>query len=700
MDLYLCEKPSQAKDLASALNISNKHDGYISNGSDLAVTWAFGHLLELAGPQDYDRKYKKWELNALPITPVRWRYNAKKSALKQLKIIGSLLEKTDTVFIATDYDREGEAIARSLLDRFKYKGLIKRVCLTALDPESIRKALSTMKDGADTIDMYYSSLARARADWLVGMNMSRLYTVIGRELGMQNTIQVGRVLTPTINLVHERDQSIKAFTPSPFYELEALINVQNGVFKATWQPAENECDPEGRCINKAHIELVAKLLQGKQGLIETADRKAGKESPPLPFDLSALQQSAATDFSMTAKQTLDTAQALYENHKLISYPRTDCRYLPSSQEADIHKIFMGLSKDLGFSGIVSGADPDKKSRAFNDKKITAHHAIIPTGLHVDMSTLSETELRIFDLVRRQYIAQFYADHLFEKTIIRVSCENQRLEAKGKITTREGWKIVLAQSTTKPSDNKKVDVLPDVKAGEPCAIRDTEVQDKMTRPSPHFTEATLLAAMENVSRFVSDPRLKRILTDTSGIGTPATRAGIIEGACERGYLIRNKKLITATPKAESVLSVLPNIIKSPGMTAGWEQELSKIEQGEQTLSVFIQKISNWIGQIIDKEKNNKEAFKARLGNELLSPAYTCRCEGQLRRIKGKFGFFWGCDNKDCSIKYKDNNGKPEEKTTQLSEKVCICGQQMVLRQSKKGAFYGCATYPACNHTEQA
>lgn len=421
MKLYICEKPSQAQDLAAVLGITQRGKGFLKDGNQV-ITWAFGHLLEMFMPDDYDEKYKSWSLDDLPITPDAWKHRVRKDAMGQYKVIESLVKSASTVVVATDYDREGEAIARSLLDRFRYNGPVQRLCLTGLDETSIQKALSSIKEGRETMPLYFAALARQRADWLVGMNISRLYTVLSRSVGFRETLHVGRVLTPTVALICERDKAIANFKPSPFWVLQASVSVQNGQFSAKWVPDEAVCDDQGRCTNKPFIEQVAAQVNGAAAQITKAETKPGKESAPLPFDLTSLQQYAAKRWGYTAQQVLDAAQALYETHKATTYPRTDSRYLPESQQADVPAIMQTIIQtDTAFAGLVAGADINRKARAFNDKKVTAHHAIIPTPARANLSAMSDIELNIYDAIRRFFIAQFYSDYEFNRTVIELDC---------------------------------------------------------------------------------------------------------------------------------------------------------------------------------------------------------------------------------------------------------------------------------------
>ena len=677
MQVYLCEKPSQARDLAAVLGIKQRSEGYLHDGKGRVVTWALGHLLEMFLPDDYGQHYKSWSLETLPIAPDNWQQKVRPAVAKQYKVVEKLLKKATIIYIATDFDREGEAIARTLMDRVNYKGAVKRVCLTALDDSSIRKALAKVRDGNQTLPLYYAALARQRADWLIGMNISRLYTVMTRQVGFNETLHIGRVITPTVALVCERDSEIQNFVPVPYWTLEVDVQVQNGVFKALWKPPEECSDSQKRCINKAYAEQVATEVIQAPALISKAETKAGKELAPLPFDLTSLQQYANKRWGYTAQKVLDAAQALYETHKATSYPRTDSRYLPESQRGEIGSIFQALAaSDPSFAQLVAAANPKQKARVFNDKKTTAHHAIIPTPATANISAMSAMEFNLYDAIRRFYLAQFYPAFEFNQTKIEVLSGVHKFAASGKVPLVQGWKVLLGsdknssdknssdKSSTEKNADEKEQQLPLIIQGESAFIPAGIVEDKLTKPPAHFTEATLLAAMENIARFVTEERFKQILRDTAGLGTPATRAGILQGAVDKGYFIRQKNFLLATEKAQALMAVLPSSLKSAGMTAGWEQELEKIAAGETDMATFMVKMTNWVSSLVERLKAHAPIFTQQ-GGEIerafafaKTAGYPCFvCNSHMNRIKGKYGFFWGCQNPACKKTFPDNRGKP-------------------------------------------
>ncbi len=526
MQLYLCEKPSQARDIARVLGIRQKRDGCLQ-GQEATVTWCFGHLLEMVPPDGYDPAYKRWRLETLPIVPEQWKLAVKKEARQQYTIIQQLLKAAAQVVIATDADREGETIAREVLQRCRWRGPVSRLWLSALDDASIRKALSNRLPGAKTEALYAAGLGRARADWLVGMNLTRAYTVIGRQTGHDRVLSVGRVQTPTLNLVVQRDAAIERFKPSPYYDIQALFEVKTGQFNAKWCPPKALTDSEGRCTDQTVAQGVVQKIAGRDGTIIRAETTREREAAPLPFDLSTLQQDASKRWGLGAQDVLNTAQALYETHKALTYPRTDCPYLPESQRSEAPQVLSALKQsDAAYSPLVDGAEPQARSRAWNDKKITAHHAIIPTATPTDVSKMSETEQRLYDLVCRRYLAQFYPPYEYGKTVIEARVGGERFLTAGNVPRIEGWRRVVTQRKTDPKE-REAQTLPPVTVGDAAHVADATLETKQTQPPPRYTEGTLIAAMKSIGKHVSDPQLKRVLRDTAGLGTEATRAGIIE-----------------------------------------------------------------------------------------------------------------------------------------------------------------------------
>lgn len=723
MKLYLCEKPSQARDISRVLGVRQKSDGCL-RGNDTVVTWCFGHLLEMAPPDAYDEALKRWRFETLPIAPQTWKLEIKKEARKQYKIIQQLLKQATDVVVATDADREGETIAREILERCRWRGPISRLWLSALDDASIRKALNNVLPGSKTEPLYFAGLGRSRADWLVGMNLTRAYTLIGQQSGHEGVLSVGRVQTPTLNLVVQRDLLIERFKPSPFYEVIGEFSVAAGSFKAKWLPPKTETDTEGRCTNQQSARNVAQKIEGQQGRILKADTERKKEPAPLPFDLSSLQQEASKRWGMGAKEVLDTAQALYETHKALTYPRTDCPYLPESQRGDGPQVLAALKQSDGrYAPMIEHANTQLRSRVWNDKKITAHHAIIPTATPTDISRMSEKEWRLYDLACRRYIAQFYPAFEFDKTIIEVTVCDELFRTTGKVPRVKGWRAVLKQS--KPDSQNKQDdenqTLPPVTVDEIAKVLNRSLETKQTKPPARFTEGTLIAAMKSVGRSITDAKLKKILRETSGIGTEATRASIIETLFQRSFIQKQKKQIISTQTGRGLIAILPDEIKAPATTALWEQALDDIAQGRGDLNTFINGQTQWITEILRQAKQQTGSATQQFSGSDAKTQHACPdCGKALRRRKGKNGFFWGCSGyPECKTTRPDSRGKPGKAKARTASRStsrtkgnkapaktgsscpqCKSGS-LVQRTVKNGKnagkpFVGCTGYPKCDY----
>ena len=712
MQLYICEKPSQARDISRVLGVRQQGDGCLI-GQECIVTWCFGHLLEMASPDQYDESLKRWSLEALPIIPEHWKLVVKKEARKQFKVIQQLLKQASSIVVATDADREGETIAREILDHCRWRGPVQRLWLSALDDKSIRKALSNILPGQQTEPLYQAGLGRARADWLVGMNLTRAYTLIGRQQGHDGVLSVGRVQTPTLNLVVERDLNIEAFKPSPYFLLTAEFEVANGRFLAKWLPPKAVADSEGRCTNQQAAINVAQQIDQQLGTVVNATTELKQELAPLPFDLSTLQQEASKRWGMSAQAVLDTAQALYETHKALTYPRTDCPYLPMSQHGEAQQVLNAMvQSDVSYQSLTQAANTALQSRAWNDKKITAHHAIIPTTSPTDTGRMKEQERRIYDLVCRRYLAQFYPNHEYEQTTITLAVCNENFRATGKTEKAAGWRVVHPlPSEPDDKDSEVNQPLPKVKQGSNAQVRSTDLKTQQTKPPARFTEGTLIAAMKNIGKQINDPALKKVLRDSSGIGTEATRAGIIETLLQRGFIKKQKKHVISTNTGRTLIAILPKEIKDPATTALWEQGLDDIAQGKGNLTTFIQGQTQWINTVLRQSISNAHTSTGATG--FANNTHPCpSCGKSLRRRKSSNGFFWGCSAyPDCKTTLPDNKGKPTKRKlaqkSQLKKANVgdICPEckkgKLVLRSIKNGTnegkpFIGCTKYPTCRY----
>ncbi|MBC8950015.1 DNA topoisomerase III [Xenorhabdus sp. TS4] len=640
MPLYLCEKPSQAKDIANVLGVKQRGQGFLF-GSGVIVTWAIGHLLEVAAPEHYGEQFgPPWRMEVLPVLPAQWQWTVKKETAGQFAVIQQLLKQTEEVIIATDADREGEVIARELLEYCHFTGTVRRLWLSALDETSIRQALAAILPGEQTAALYQAGLGRARADWLTGINLTRLYTLKAQTLGFGDVLSIGRVQTPTLALVVNRDKTIARFEPKPYWQLVAKLEKDSMRFRAKWQPVTDDCDEENRCIQPDIVQAAQqRCQQATHATVMDVSKKREKTPPPLCFDLGTLQQTASRHWGMGASQVLAIAQSLYETHKATTYPRTDCGYLPASMQADIPVVLTALARtDPAMETIISQLDKQGVSRVWNDKKITAHPAIIPTRHPFDLTRLTTDELKVYQLIRQYYLAQFLPVQETDVTDVTLDIGGQHFRVQGRVNVITGWKSLFIDEVSEHQEEQEADVaLPVLNQGDRCQVVEAKIRSLHTKPPAPFTEGTLIAAMKNAASLVSDPQLKQVLRESAGLGTEATRAGILDTLFKRQLIERKKKAIHATPLAQELIAGLPAVLTDPGMTALWEQSLEDIAQGKASLAVFMQKQAQWLLHLVERGK-------AQPLHLTLPKTPECpNCGGRMRQRQGKTAPFWGCVN---------------------------------------------------------
>jgi len=656
MRLFLCEKPSQGKDIGRILGATQRGEGCLS-GSGVTITWCIGHLVEAAAPEVYDAALKRWSLEQLPIIPQQWRVEVKPKTATQFKVVKALLAKATHLVIATDADREGELIAREIIDLCGYRGPIERLWLPALNDASIRTALGKLRPSSDTLPMYYSALARSRADWLVGMNLSRLFTLLGRQAGYDGVLSVGRVQTPTLKLVVDRDREIAAFKSAPFWAIDVSLSTEGQAFSAQWVAPDGCTDDAGRCLQQPVAQQAALQIRVADNTqVVSVETERVREGPPLLFDLSTLQEVCSKQLGLDVQETLQIAQALYETHKATTYPRSDSGYLPESMFAEVPAVLDSLLKtDPSLRPIMSQLDRSQRSRAWNDGKVTAHHGIIPTLEPANLSPLSEKELAVYRLIRAHYLAQFLPHHEFDRTVAEFSCGQQMLVATGKQVVVKGWRLVLAepQADEDGDDAARSQVLPPLRGGLACQVAEVEIKALKTMPPKPYTQGELVKSMKGIARFVTDPRLKQKLKDTTGIGTEATRANIISVLIARGYIVKKGRSIRASDAAFTLIDAVPAAIADPGTTAVWEQALDMIEAGQLTLDVFLSKQAAWISQLIAQYGSMSLSIKLPHG-----PACP-QCGAATRQRTGKSGPFWSCSRyPDCKGTLPVESGTPK------------------------------------------
>ncbi|WP_067584981.1 DNA topoisomerase III [Endozoicomonas ascidiicola] len=598
MRLFIAEKPSLGRAIADVLKKPLKrHEGYIESASGDVVTWCIGHLLEQEEPEAYDPVYKTWKLEHLPIVPVQWKLRPRKGVRTQLSVIGKLLKRADIVVNAGDPDREGQLLVDEVLDYLKMsparKKEVRRLLISDLNPSAVSQALGRMASNQDYVPLAVSALARSRADWLYGINLTRGCTLLGRKVGYNGLLSIGRVQTPILGLVARRDEEIEHFQPKPFYEVLAMLVTDQGeTFKAKWIPSDS-CQPwmdeEGRVLDRRLAQNVVDRVIGKPGTVQRVDDKQGKETPPLPYSLSALQIDAAKQLKMDAKKVLDSCQRLYEQ-KLVTYPRSDCRYLPEEHLQQAPEVLAAVRHNaFSLSKAVDQALPDRKTSAWNDKKVGAHHAIIPTALRMDLERLPEMDRKLYQLIARQYVAQFYPDHRFRKRTVDVEIEKGLFRATSRQTVEEGWKQLI--QTGKSDKNSGADAeeqafLPELKKGDVLNCKDAELKEKQTQPPKPFNDASLLSAMTGIARYVQDKDIRKVLRDTDGLGTEATRANIIELLFKRQFLERRGRNIHASATGRALIKALPEAITTPDMTARWESALNSIVERKGSYAQFM------------------------------------------------------------------------------------------------------------------
>lgn len=653
MRVFLCEKPSQGKDIARVLGASQRGNGCYYSQS-IIVTWCIGHLVEPAPPEAYGEQYKRWSIEQLPIIPDRWRVEVKTKTAAQFKIVKQLLAQASELVIATDADREGELIAREIIDLCGYRGPIQRLWLSALNDASIRKALGELRPSAETLPMYHSALARSRADWLVGMNLSRLFTLLGRQAGYDGVLSVGRVQTPTLKLVVDRDREIASFVSVRYWGIDISLSGSSKVFVANWLVPEANSDGNGRCLRETVAQQAADSMRAADAAqVISVEIERVREGPPLPFDLGTLQEVCSKRLGLDVQETLDIAQSLYETHKATTYPRSDSGYLPESMLAEVLTVLDSLLKtDPSLRPVVDQLDPSRRSRAWNDDKVTAHHGIIPTLEPVDLSKMSEKELAVYRLIRTHYLAQFLPHHEFDRTTAHLSCGDETLRAIGKQVAVPGWRLALAEPEDTDSEPAaRNQTLPVLYEGISCKLAGIELKALKTLPLGPYTQGELVKAMKGAANLVSNPRLKQKLKDTVGIGTEATRANIICGLLSRGYLLKKGRAIHASNTGFSLIDAVPEAIADPGTTAAWEQALDMIEAGQLTLNAFIGKQSVWISELVAKYRGMVLSVKVPEGPNCPD------CGAVTRQRTGKKGVFWSCSRyPDCKGTLPVESGK--------------------------------------------
>lgn len=691
--LFIAEKPSLARAIAECLPLPHQKSALsIRCGEQDVVAWCAGHIMELASPDGYGEQYKRWTLPDLPIIPDKWQLNVSvKELFNNLK---SLLKNASSVVHAGDPDREGQLLIDEVLQALNYQGKVERLLINDLNPDAVKKALSDLKPNEQFRTLSEAAEARQKADWLYGFNMTRLYTLLGRAGGYDKVLSVGRVQTPLLGLIVRRDGEIEAFKPSSYYTLSADFQVEKGVFRASWQPSsamDAFLDEEGRVTQLDKVRTLSDNLAGQIGRISRCETQEKSEPVPLPYSLADLQIEATQSRGLSAKAVLDIAQKLYETHKLVTYPRSDCRYLPEGHFAErTHALDAIKHNDPALSDFLPQADMTLHSRAWNDKQVTAHHGIIPTPTLTNLSGLSEDERAVYHLIATRYLMQFFKPMRYLQTVLEVTVLDEVFRATGKQIIEPGWQRLKSREET-ANNEKEVNrednsTLPLVAENEAAKVIEATVTPKKTKPPERFTDATLIKAMVGIARFVTDPAIRQTLKETDGIGTPATQAQIIQTLYERQFIEKQGKSLRSTATGRSLIQILPDEATTPDMTAHWESSMRHIVKGEITLAAFLSAVQEKLKTLI---QSGRASGKLTITGVSFHPCPLC--QQALKRREGKNGFFWYCANRGCAQAFlADDNGKPQPPT----KYPCTgqgCNGELVKRSGKKGIFWGCNEY---------
>lgn len=677
-------------------------------GND-AVTWLFGHMYENAPPEYYNQAYKNWSIENLPIIPGEWKLLPAQDKKKHIAAIRALLKESNHVVNAGDAGREGQLLVDELLIELQwdpFSDKTSRLWVRSVARKDLLDALKSMAPNRYRKPLYESAVCRQRADWLLGMNTTRLFTSLARRSGANMLVSVGRVQTPTLKLVVDRDLEIKNFRPVDHYLPQVTFEHENGSFLASWViPDDHEgLDPEGRLVDRAVAERIAAKVDGEQGEVESFSAQKKSKSPPLPYSLSALQTECSAKFGLSAQQTLDVAQSLYEQYKVATYPRSDSRYLPLSILKDeAPAIIRNLAGTQLLGDIAEGANLSIKSAAWNDAKVSDHHGIIPTteATEAKIAALPDLQKKVFLLIAKSFLAQFYPDMRYLAVSATVLCEEERFRASGRRVTDVGWqKVYGKENDEEEAEEEDSQAVPDMSKGDLLAARGTKVTSRRTKPPARFTDGTLVQAMTNIHRFVTTPEIKKRLRENDGIGTEATRANIIETLIRRKYLQRKGRHLVSTEAGQSIIAVLPEEVTDPGLTAVWESYLEKINTGEMTSERFmagqIEALQKRIAQHRDRQVSIKGAPVVR---PLEGHGETCDVcgKGQMMTREIRKGEHKGKKFLACSAWSKDDPNscrnikwpKPRVEPVKGHGETCpACGKgKMVTRVIGKGEHKG-------------
>lgn len=687
--LIIAEKPSVARDIARVLRCGKNQNGVIE-GEKYIVTWGLGHLVTLADPEDYDPKYKEWKMEDLPMMPEPFKLEVIKQTGKQYNIVKSQIHRKDVgeIIIATDAGREGELVARLILKKAGNQKPIKRLWISSVTDKAIREGFAKLKDGREYNNLYDAAMCRAEADWLVGINATRALTC---KYNAQ--LSCGRVQTPTLAIIAKREEEIRTFVPKPYYGIG--VRCGNPQISFTWRDGESK---SYRSFDRTRVEtLIKKMKDAGTGMVMDVKRTPKKTWSPQLYDLTELQREANRRFDYSAKETLNIMQRLYENHKVLTYPRTDSRYLSSdivpSIKERLDACAVGPYRKL--AGKLANQKIVAKPSFVDDKKVSDHHAIIPTEQFVQLDHMTVEERKIYDLVVRRFLAVLYPPFEYEQTEITVSLGGETLAAKGKIVKSQGWKEVYDSQDegnswedveeygqgggNSESENRlKEQTLPDLAKGQKISGLTVSMTEGKTKPPSPFNEATLLSAMENPVAYMEtkDRDMAKTLGATGGLGTVATRADIIEKLFSSFLLEKRGKDIYLTSKAKQLLTLVPEDLKKPELTADWEMKLSRIAEGKLKRSVFMSGIRGYSTELTGQIKAGEGNFR----HDNLTNTKCPVCGKRMLAVKGKNSEMLVCQDRECGHR---------EVVARTSNARCpVCHKKLELRGKGDGQIFVC------------
>ena len=637
--LVLAEKPSVGKDLARVLGCRQSGDGHMT-GDRYIVTWSLGHLVTLADPEIYGKEYKTWSFETLPMLPSKMQLVVIKETSRQFNVVQGLLKRDDVtdIIIATDAGREGELVARWILIKSGCKKPLRRLWISSQTDKAVRDGFQNLKPADDYYNLYQSAEARAEADWLVGLNVTRALTCKHNA-----SLSAGRVQTPTLAMIVAREQEIKNFVPKEYYTIKAQL----AGFSATWIGANGQ----SRLLEKADAEAVLTRVSGKPGVVSDIQKQYKHKAPPAAYDLTELQRDANRKYAYSAKETLSIMQSLYEYHKLLTYPRTDSRYItddivPTLPER-LRSVAVGPYKELAMK--LFKTRPLSTKYLVDNSKVSDHHAIIPTEESADLSFLKPEERNIYDLVVRRFLAVLMPAFEYEETKLTVLLGKDKFAAKGKMILSSGWKAAYEQEIADDDEDEDSDVkeqtLPKIQQGSKLEVKSCSIVAGKTRPPARYNEATLLTAMENPGGKEMSADMRAILKTTSGLGTPATRADIIEKLFSSFCIERRGKEIVPTSKGIQLVGLVPEDLRSAELTAKWEQELALISKGQSQKNAFIAQMRDYASKLVSAVA----ASDAKYAHENVTRDKCPDCGKFLLEVSGKKGKLLVCPNRECGYR---------------------------------------------------